>query len=390
MDRAIIIVMDSGGVGEMPDAAEYGDTGSDTLGHVAEAMGGLSLPTFQRLGFGNMHPMKGVAPIDAPVASYGKMNEQSAGKDTTTGHWEMAGLITPTAFPTYPNGFPDDLMRAFEKAIGSKTLGNRAASGTEIIKELGEEHMKTGCPIVYTSADSVFQIACHEESYGLEKLYDICRVARELLVPPHNLSRVIARPFVGQPGSFSRTYNRRDFAVKPHGATLLDLAAEAGMKVSGVGKIGDIFSGQGIHDSHHSDGNLDGLEITHRVLEGHPPGIVFTNLVDFDMLYGHRRDTPGYARALQELDAFLPRLMERMGERDALFISADHGCDPTYPGTDHTREYVPVVAYSKSWRNGRDLGTRSSFADLGASCADLLGLSWKGRLAGQSFAGDLN
>ncbi|HEY3997234.1 MAG TPA: phosphopentomutase [Candidatus Xenobia bacterium] len=390
MERAIILVMDSGGVGEMPDAAEYGDQGSDTLGHVASALGGIQLPTFQQLGLGNLHRMEGVAPAARPVASFGRMLEQSAGKDTTTGHWEMAGLITRTPFPTYLQGFPAEIISAFEKAIGSPILGNKAASGTEIIKELGEEHMRTGKPIVYTSADSVFQIACHEGSYGLDNLYRICEIARHLLVPPHNLSRVIARPFVGDPGHFQRTYNRRDFTVKPAGTTLLDLAKEGGLKVRGVGKIGDIFSMQGVDESHHSDGNLDGFEITLRLIEKSPePGIIFTNLVDFDMLYGHRRDTPGYGQALRDMDGFLPRLMAAMGPRDAMFISADHGCDPTYPGTDHTREYVPVVAYSKAWKSGHDLGIRSSFADMGASCAELLGLSWKGRLAGESFAGVL-
>lgn len=382
--------MDSGGVGEMPDAAEYGDTGSDTLGHVAEKLGGIQLPTFQQLGLGNLHPMKGVGAVDRPLASYGRMHEQSAGKDTTTGHWEMTGLITTSPFPTYPDGFPPEVIEPFEKAIGARVLGNRAASGTEIIAELGEEHMRTGRPIVYTSADSVFQIACHEESYGLDKLYHICEVARTQLVPPHNLSRVIARPFVGQPGAFKRTYNRRDFTVKPGGTTLLDLAKEEGLKVRGVGKIGDIFSMQGVDDSHHSDGNLDGLDITLRLVEqDNRPGIIFTNLVDFDMLYGHRRDTEGYGRALRDMDAFMPRLLAAMGPRDALFISADHGCDPTYPGTDHTREYVPCVAYSKAWREGRDLGIRTSFADLGATCGELLGLAWQNRIAGTSFAGSL-
>jgi phosphopentomutase len=373
----------------MPDAAAYGDVGSDTLGHVAAAAGGLHLPAFQRLGLGNLHKIEGVPPLPSPEGFYGKMSEQSAGKDTTTGHWEMAGLVTRQAFPLYPQGFPPDVVEAFEKAIGRKMLGNKAASGTEIIAELGEEHMRTGNPIVYTSGDSVFQIACHEDVVSVDELYRWSKIAREIMRGPHNVSRIIARPFVGTPGNFTRTPRRKDFSVLPHGETCLDRIVNAGRKVIGVGKIKDIFAGKGISDSHHMEDNLDGLKITRRLIETErDASVIFTNLVDFDMKYGHRNDAAGYAKALLEMDQYLPQLLDAMQEGDVLFITADHGCDPCDVSTDHTREYVPILAWGRGMGPGRDLGIRSSFGDMGATILEGFGLSTDG-LTGESFAGTL-
>ncbi|NDD30412.1 MAG: phosphopentomutase, partial [Proteobacteria bacterium] len=359
LKRAVILVIDSGGVGEMPDAGEYGDRGSDTIGHVAARAGGLNLPTLRRLGLGNLHRVKGVDPLDRPEGSYGRMLEKSAGKDTITGHWEMTGLVTQVPFVTFPDGFPPEIMKPFEEAIGRGTLGNKAASGTDIISELGEEHMRTGKPIVYTSADSVFQVAAHEEVIPIDELYRICEIARAQLVGPYQMGRVIARPFVGQPGAFTRTYRRRDYAVDPPGETAVSRIAASGRKVTGVGKIKDIYNGIGITESHKMKNNLDGLEVTLDVLKkDSSPGLIFTNLVDFDMLFGHRNDADGYAKALLELDSFLPRIMESMTTSDALFITADHGCDPTIlSSTDHTREYVPLMVWGPGLKSGQDLGT---------------------------------
>lgn len=390
LNRAIILVVDSGGVGELPDAAEYGDAGSDTLGHVAHAAGGLHLPTLQRMGLGNLHRMEGVAPLEAPEGYYGRMAERSSGKDTTTGHWEMMGLVTTVPFPTYPDGFPEDVVAAFEQATGKKILGNKAASGTTIIAELGEEHMRTGNPIVYTSADSVFQIACHEDVYPVDRLYEMCEVARRIMSGPHAVSRIIARPFVGVPGNFRRTPRRHDFSVPPHGDTCLDRVRQAGMRVISVGKIKDIFAGVGVSETHPMEHNLHGLEITRDlVLRDKEPGVIFTNLVDFDMQFGHRNDAAGYAQALRDLDGYLPQIMDAMEEGDVLFISADHGCDPTIlTSTDHSREYVPVLAWGPGLAPGRDLGTRSSFGDLGVTMLAGFGLSTDG-LVGESFASTL-
>jgi phosphopentomutase len=371
--RVVLIVLDSVGAGELPDAAKYGDEGSNTLANTARAVGGLKLPHMQKLGLGNIIPIEGVAPEANPQASYGKAAEKSAGKDTTTGHWELAGIISERPFPVYPHGFPEEVIREFEKRIGTKILGNRAASGTEIIKELGELHMNTGYPIVYTSADSVFQIAAHEEVIPLERLYEMCRIAREILRGEHAVARVIARPFVGKPGNFVRTYNRADFSLKPPKKTLLDMVQQAGMKVLAVGKIRDIFAGQGITEAYHTEGNMDGVDKTIAAMGRLDRGLIFTNLVDYDMLYGHRNDPAGYARALEDFDARLPEILTNLREGDVLVITADHGCDPTTESTDHSREYVPVLVAGESIKKGVDLGVLSSFSDIGQTVADLLG-----------------
>ncbi len=381
IDRVIWIVLDSCGCGAAPDAKSYGDDGSNTLGNMSVKLGGLTLPHLQGLGLGHLTTILGVPPVAAPRAAFGKMREASAGKDTTTGHWEMAGLQVDTAFPTFPQGFPAEMMRRFEAAIGRGTLGNKPASGTEIIEELGAEHLKTGKPIVYTSADSVFQIAAHEEIIPIAELYRISEAARKLCdeVP---IARVIARPFVGEPGKFKRTYNRRDFSMPPPSATVLDAIADAKLPVVGVGKIWDIFAGRGVTENVHSEGNADGCVRTLEAMERVERGLVFTNLVDFDMLYGHRRDPAGYYRALQEFDAFLPRLQAKLGARDVALITADHGNDPTYRGTDHTREYVPLIAMSAR-AAGHDLGVRNGFYDLAQTLADGFGLTPRSR--GLSF-----
>ena len=384
-NRAIIIVMDSVGVGEMPDAAEYNDQGSDTLGNIARIRGRLYLPNLGSLGLGNIHKIKGVPPVDLPQGLYGKMAEASKGKDTTTGHWEIAGVISKTAFPTYPDGFPPEVMDAFENAIGVKTLGNYPASGTEIIEKLGEEHMKTGYPIVYTSADSVFQIAAHEEIIPLERLYEICKIARKQLDGKHRVGRVIARPFLGKPGSFYRTRNRHDYAVSPPEDTLLNYLAREQFDVIGVGKIKDIFNGSGITDSYYMKDNLDGLKVTAELILKKNRGLIFLNLVDFDMIYGHRNDVEGYAAALEEMDAYLPKILNSLRHDDVLFITADHGCDPTTTSTDHSREYVPLLVYSPSLKRGANLGTRKTFADIAKTIGDLLGLPDKIK-NGESFA----
>lgn len=377
IDRIIILVMDSVGVGEMPDAASYGDEGSNTVANICRALGGLKLPRLEELGFFEVvegYPEDKKSKGVKIIGSYGKMSEVSPGKDTTTGHWEMAGIVLKAPFPTYPKGFPREIMERFEKAIGRKTVANKPASGTEIIKELGHEHVRTGHPIVYTSADSVFQIAAHESVIPLDELYEMCRKAREILQGEHCVGRVIARPFIGENGNFERTWNRRDFGVDPYGETLLDRVSASGRDVIAVGKIEDIFNGRGVTESVHTQGNLDGLEKTLAYIRKKNRGLIFTNLVDFDMLYGHRNDVKGYARSLEQFDRTLPRLMEAMRESDALFITADHGNDPTTPSTDHSREYVPVLVYGKNIRAGAALGIRNSFADLGQTALDILGL----------------
>jgi phosphopentomutase len=372
IERVILIVLDSCGCGAAPDAKSYGDEGANTLGNMSVKLGGLTLPHLQGLGLGHLTTILGVPPVAAPRAAFGKMREASAGKDTTTGHWEMAGLQVDTPFPTFPQGFPDEFMRRFEAEIGRGTLGNRTASGTEIIEELGREHVASGKPIVYTSADSVFQIAAHEQVIPVEELYRISTIARRLCdeLP---VARVIARPFVGEPGAFKRTYNRRDFSMPPPQPTVLDSLVEAGLPVIGVGKIWDIFAGRGVSENVHSEGNADGCVRTLEAMERIERGLIFTNLVDFDMLYGHRRDPEGYYRALQEFDAFLPRLQQRLGPADLAIITADHGNDPTYRGTDHTREYVPLLAMSAR-APGHDLGVRNGFYDLAQTLADGFGL----------------
>lgn len=342
IQRVILIILDSVGVGEMPDAAKYDDEGSNTLGNVAKAVGGLALPNMQRLGIGNITDILGVPSIKQAIGAYGKAAERSAGKDTTTGHWELTGVVSEKPFPVYPNGFPPEVIVEFEKRTGLKVLGNKAASGTEIIKELGDEHVRTKKLIVYTSADSVFQIAAHEEVIPVKKLYEICKIAREILQGEHAVARVIARPFIGKPGEYVRTYNRSDFSLKPPHDTLLDNVVKVGMEVIGVGKIWDIFAGQGITKNLHTEGNVDGVNKTLEVMEKLEKGLVFTNLVDYDMLYGHRNDSVGYARALEEFDRRLPEIMSKLKEDDVLVITADHGCDPTTKSTDHSREYTCI------------------------------------------------
>jgi len=370
------------GVGECGDSCCYGDQGSNTLAHTAMAVGGLNLPHLQKLGLGNIIDINGVPPADVPRAAYGKMQEKSPGKDTTTGHWELMGLVLDKAFPTYPQGFPPELISEFEHRIGRKTLGNTVASGTEIIKELGSAHMSSGYPIVYTSADSVFQIAAHEGIIPLETLYQYCRTARDLLTGEHAVGRVIARPFIGEAGNFIRTAHRHDFSRQPD-TTLLDYVKMSGRMVIGVGKINDIFAGQGITESYPTVDNQDGIDKILDILARDFNGMLFANLVDFDQLYGHRNDPGGYARALEEFDQRLPEITASLRPEDWLIITADHGCDPTTSSTDHSREYVPLLVYGHNLNPAVDLGCRASFADVGATLLEYLEVS--GKLAGESF-----
>jgi phosphopentomutase len=384
VSRVILIILDSVGIGALPDAGSYGDEGSDTLGNTARAVGGIHLPNLRKLGLGNIHPVLGVPAETKPLAAYGRMAEMSVGKDTTIGHWEIAGLISSRPLPTYPHGFPPELIAEYERRIGRKTLGNYPASGTVIIDQLGAEHMRTGFPIVYTSADSVFQVAAHEEVIPIDELYRICRIAREMLKGEHNVGRVIARPFVGRPGAFQRTDRRRDFSAPPPAPTLLDYIQRAGQIVWAVGKIEDIFAGQGISFAVHTHDNMDGVDKTLEAMQKAGPGLIFTNLVDFDMLYGHRNNAQGYAAALQAVDARVPELIQALRQGDVLIFSADHGCDPTTPSTDHSREYVPLLVYGAPIRPSVNLGTRATFADLGATIAEWLAVP--PLPAGTSFA----
>ncbi len=371
--RALLIVLDSVGVGALDDAANYGDSGANTLKHIKEKTG-IRLENMQKMGLGHIKESGFEKNISASGA-FGKMAEKSNGKDTTTGHWEIAGLRLPNPFPTFPDGFPKDLIESFEKAIGTKTLGNIAASGTAIIQELGEEHIKTGYPIVYTSADSVFQIAANEAVIPVEKLYSICETARNLLAGPYAVARVIARPFVGnKKGEFTRTGFRKDFSVKPFGKTILDFLKDSGKDVLAVGKIVDIFAGQGITQSNHAAGNEKCIQAAKEYLKTDFNGLCFVNLVDFDMLYGHRRNVEGYAKALLDFDKELPELYKMLNNGDMLIITADHGCDPTHKGTDHTREYVPLLAVIKGKEKLVDLGVRSTFADVAATISEYFGL----------------
>ncbi len=372
MSRVIILLLDGVGCGELPDAATYGDQGSNTLANLAKAVRGLSLPNLAALGLGNITSIQGVPAQANPAASFGRMAELSAGKDSTAGHWEVVGLVTDKPFPLFPHGFPPELLHNLEQTIGRKTLGNVAASGTEIIKELGEEHLKTGCPIVYTSADSVLQIACHEDVIPPDELYRICQKARGLCSGPFCVGRVIARPFTGKPGSFKRTARRKDFSCAPPQPTLLDNVKEAGQPVTGIGKVDDLFAGRGFTETHHSVNNADCLRLTVEAMEKTMAGLIFTNLVQFDMDWGHRNDPAGFAAGLVEFDAFLPNVLNHLDQHDLLFITADHGNDPTTPSTDHSREYVPLLALGPGFRKGVNLGTRSSFADLGQTAAEFL------------------
>jgi phosphopentomutase len=366
--RVILLVLDSVGVGEMPDAADYGDSGSDTLGNLHRARR-LNLPNLFRLGLANLKALDGVEPTPAPTASYGRCALASPGKDTTTGHWEMAGIHLDKPFPVYPNGFPREVMEKFENQIGRSSLGNKAASGTEIIKELGAEHLRTGSPIVYTSADSVFQIAAHEEVIPLWELYKICETARDILRGPHEVGRVIARPFIGSPGAFTRTANRKDYAVPPPRGMLLDRLAEARIPALSVGKVMDVFLGRGFSDGEKTKNNADGMAKTLAALDEFPDGLIWINLVDFDQSFGHRNDVEGYARALEEVDQWLPEFEAHLGPSDLTIITADHGNDPTTPSTDHCREYVPLLVLGPAARRGVNLGTRATLADIGQTIA---------------------
>ena len=368
--RIVWIVLDSVGIGEMPDAAAYGDRGSDTLGNIAR-LRGLQLPQLCRMGLGNLKPLERQPPDSHPLAAFGRCALASPGKDTTTGHWEMAGIHLEKPFPLYPNGFPPEVMQPFEARIGRASLGNKAASGTQIIAELGEQHLETGSPIVYTSADSVFQIAAHEDVIPVWELYRMCETARAILKGPHEVGRVIARPFAGEPGAFTRTPNRKDYAVPPPQGMLLDQLEAAGVPVYSVGKIFDVFLGRGIGDHVKTVSNADGMEKTLEALKECPEGLIFVNLVDFDQNFGHRNDVAGYAGALEAFDAWLPSLLDRLGPRDLLVLTADHGCDPTTASTDHSREYVPLLVYGKRARAGVDLGTRGTLSDIGQTVAEI-------------------
>lgn len=369
--RICLITLDGAGIGPAPDAAAYGDEGANTLGHVLDGIDGIDIPNLLALGLGKLLG-KSAYSDSVPTGTYGRMIEKSAGKDTMTGHWEIAGLITEKPFPVFPGGFPPELIREFERRAGVRCLGNYAASGTEIIKQLGAESRETGKPIVYTSADSVFQIAAHTDAVPVEELYRICLVARRLLSGPWAVGRVIARPFTGNPGNWVRTDRRRDFALPPHGRTILDSIRDSGLEVVGIGKIEDIFAGRGLTRSIHTHDDGDGLHVLIEEFSRDYSGLVFLNLVDFDMKYGHRRDVRGFASALERFDRALPAIIESLGDAGTLIVTADHGNDPTRRGTDHTREMVPVFAVGRGFRKGCDIGTRTSFADVAATVAELL------------------
>lgn len=387
MKRAILVVLDSVGIGEMPDADQYGDVGSNTLGNIADQVGGMEIPHLEKLGLGNIAPLKGVAVMDTPEGAYGKSAELSVGKDTVTGHWEMSGVILEKPLNTYPEGFSKEIMDAFESKIGRKTLGNVVASGTEIIERLGDEHVKTGYPIIYTSADSVFQIAAHEGVIPLDELYRYCEVAREMLVGDWQVGRVIARPFVGEDGVYNRTENRKDFALDPFNKTILEYAKEAGQNVMCVGKISDVFNNIGVTHSVHTKNNMQGVDETLKFMKEDLGGLLWTNLVDFDMKYGHRNDYVGYYNAIKEFDERLPEILETMTEDDILILTADHGCDPTTPSTDHSREYIPILVYGKNVKPGANLGVRRTFSDIGKTVLEYLGV--QNDLYGESFWSDI-
>lgn len=387
-DRIHLIVLDSVGIGEAPDAADFDDIGSDTLGHIARECGGLNMPNMAALGLSNIREIEGVPATDQPRAYYTKMQEASNGKDTMTGHWEIMGLYIDTPFRVFPNGFPDELIQRIEEKTGRKVIGNKPASGTEIIEELGEEHVKTGALIIYTSADSVLQIAAHEDVVPLKELYEICEFCREItLEDPYMLGRIIARPFIGEVGSFKRTANRHDYALKPFGRTTMNEMKDAGLDVIALGKISDIYDGEGITKAVRTVSNMDGMDKMVQTLDESFKGLSFLNLVDFDAVYGHRRDPKGYGQALEDYDRRLPEVFEKMTENDLLIITADHGNDPTYKGTDHTREYVPLLVYSPRFAEGKELPLRKTFADIGATVADNFGVKLPKH--GTSFLNDL-
>lgn len=381
--RVILIILDACGIGELPDAKLYQDEGSNTIVNTAKAVGGLKLPKLEKLGLGNIDTIPGVNRNASALANFGKMAELSVGKDSTSGHWEIMGLILKEPFPVYPHGFPPEIIGKFEKAIGKKILGNKPASGTEIIKELGEEHIRSGKPIVYTSADSVFQIAAHEEIIPVEELHKMCKIARKMLVGEHGVSRVIARPFVGKPGSFKRTERRKDFSLAPPSETILDILKRNGIPVLGMGKIEDLFAGKGLTQCIHTKNNSDGMDKLVEATRLFKTGLIFINLIDFDMLWGHRNNPPGFAAGLEEFDRRLPEMTELLEKEDILIITADHGCDPTTPSTDHSREYVPLLVYGRSIASNINLGIRESFSDVGATIAEIFNVEGTG--CGKSF-----
>lgn len=386
INRVIWIILDSVGIGELPDAALFGDEGSNTLENIALETK-LELPNLYKLGLGNIDGVKHLGKVEYPIGVYGKMAEKSNGKDTTIGHWEMTGVYSANPLPTYPNGFPKEIIEPFEAKTGRTILANKPASGTKIIAELGEEHMKSGKLIVYTSADSVFQIAAHEEIVPIDELYRYCEIARSLLVEDHAVARVIARPFIGEPGSFKRTANRRDFSLLPPHKTVLDLMKDAGHDVIGIGKIEDIFCGQGLTEAIHTKDNMDGVDKTLKYMAQKNKGLIFTNLVEFDSSWGHRNDVQAYANGLMDFDKRLNEIMNAMKDTDILVINADHGCDPTTESTDHSREYVPIIVWGKALKEGINIGIRKSFADVGQTITEIFGLS---KLpVGESFYNDI-
>ena len=385
--KVILIVLDSVGIGELPDADQYGDVGSNTLGNISNFVGGLKLPNMEKIGLGNIDEIKGVDKTVHPIGNFGRCLELSKGKDTITGHWEIAGVVLHEPMKTYPNGFPKEIMEEFEAKIGTKTIGNTVASGTAILEELGDEHVKTGYPIIYTSADSVFQIAAHEEVIPLKKLYEMCEIARKMLVGDKMVGRIIARPFKGKSGEYTRTANRHDYALEPFNKTILDYVKESGSNVMAVGKIEDIYNKRGVTDAVHIKNNMDGVDKTIEYMKCGKAGFIFTNLVDFDMKFGHRNDPKGYADALVEFDSRLPEIIDNMSTEDVLIITADHGCDPTTASTDHSREYIPVLAYGKTLKSDTNIGTRKCFCDIGKTVLDLLNI--ENELVGESFAKEI-
>lgn len=372
MSRVIWMVIDSVGIGALPDSEKFGDVNVNTLGNIVKTYKDIKIPNMINLGLSNIEGVESLESINNPIGSFGRAKEVSKGKDTTTGHWEMTGVLVETPFKTYENGFPREIIEEFERKTNRKVIGNKPASGTAILDELGEQQMKTGEVIVYTSADSVFQIAAHEEIIPLDELYRMCEIAREIMMGENAVARIIARPFIGTPGSFERTANRRDYSLSPFEDTVLDNIKNANLDVIGVGKIEDIFNKQGITEAIHTKDNMDGVDQTINYMKKDNKGLIFTNLVDFDSKYGHRRDVEGYKNALEEFDARIPEILENMKDDDILIINSDHGNDPTYKGTDHTREYIPILIYGKNVVNGYNLGTRNSFADIGATVADIL------------------
>lgn len=387
MSRVIWMIIDSVGIGALPDSEKFGDVNVNTLGNIVKNYKDIKLPNMLKLGLGNIDGIDSLEGVESPIGAFGRASEVSKGKDTTTGHWEMTGVLVETPFKTYENGFPKEIIDEFERKTNRKVIGNKPASGTAILDELGEQQMKTGEVIVYTSADSVFQIAAHEEIIPLDELYKMCEIAREIMMGDNAVARIIARPFVGQPGAFERTSNRRDYSLSPFEDTVLDNIKNSNLDVIGVGKIEDIFNKQGITEAIHTKDNMDGVDQTINYMKEENNGLIFTNLVDFDSKYGHRRDVKGYKEALEEFDARIPEILENMEDDDILIINSDHGNDPTYKGTDHTREYIPMLICGKNVKSGLNLGTRSSFADIGATVADLLNVKMPKH--GNSFKNDI-